>query len=342
MKKKLISLLLVFSFLLNTVPLAFAVEDGAGQAENTEVSQVDPNGEEEAGNGGDEDVAAPEGTGEEADVSEDANEAEPGTEGNDGENQMNILAALASQPAMQSAVTLGNAAVEAGLTLVQQTHHAIANGVTYDKIAMRNKNKQQVIGYMTEIDLTKNVTLKATYSGYYTAGSTKADRVTNAQTIAKGQWSMSETTKLAANYSTIADPAGTVVMATNGDYFNLGTGEPTGYLIMEGNVVKTSYEPYFAILTDGMAVIRDAGTPTDDVIEAVSGPLYLLKNGEIQVAPDGSTNPRNSVGLRADGSEVFFMAACRLAPRSIGMDCYEVAALLKAAGSVAALTLEGG
>ena len=77
MKKKLISLLLVFSFLLNTVPLAFAVEDGAGQAENTEVSQVDPNGEEEAGNGGDEDVAAPEGTGEEADVSEDAHEAEP-------------------------------------------------------------------------------------------------------------------------------------------------------------------------------------------------------------------------------------------------------------------------
>ena len=342
MKKKLISLLLVFSFLLNTVPLAFAVEDGAGQAENTEVSQVDPNGEEEAGNGGDEDVAAPEGTGEEADVSEDANEAEPGTEGNDGENQMNILAALASQPAMQSAVTLGNAAVEAGLTLVQQTHHAIANGVTYDKIAMRNKNKQQVIGYMTEIDLTKNVTLKATYDGYYTPGSTKADRVANAQKISKGQWSMRETTRLAAAYGTIADPAGTVVMATNGDYFNLGTGEPTGYLIMEGNVVKTSYEPYFAILTDGRAVIRDAGTPTDDVMEAVSGPLYLLKNGEIQVASDGSTNPRNSVGIRADGSVVFFMAEGRLAPRSIGMDCYEVAAVLKDAGCVTALYLDGG
>lgn len=292
--------------------------------------------------GGDEDVAAPEGTGEEADVSEDANEAEPGTEGNDGENQMNILAALASQPAMQSAVTLGSAAAAAGLTPVQQTHHAIANGVTYDKIAMRNKNKQQVIGYMTEIDLTKNVTLKATYSGYYTAGSTAADRVTNAQTIAKGQWSMSETTKLAANYSTIADPAGTVVMATNGDYFNLGTGEPSGYLIMEGNVVKTSYEPYFAILTDGTAVIRDAGTPTDDVMEAVSGPLYLLRNGEIQVAPDGSTNPRNSVGIRADGSVVFFMAEGRLAPRSIGMDCYEVAAILKDAGCVTALYLDGG
>ena len=342
MKKKLISLLLVFSFLLNTVPLAFAVEDGAGQAENTEVSQVDPNGEEEAGNGGDEDVAAPEGTGEEADVSEDANEAEPGTEGNDGENQMNILAALASQPAMQSAVTLGSAAADAGLAPVSQTHNAIANGVSYSKLVMRNKINQQAIGYMTEIDLTKNVKLKATYDGYYTAGSTAADRVANAQTISKGQWSMKETTKLAEDYSTIADPAGTVVMATNGDYFNMGTGEPTGYLIMEGNVIKTSYEPYFAILTDGTAVIRDAGTPTDDVMEAISGPLYLLKNGEIQVTADGSMNPRNSVGIRADGSVVFFMAEGRLAPRSIGMDCYEVAAVLKDAGCVTALYLDGG
>ena len=342
MKKKLISLLLVFSFLLNTVPLAFAIEDGAGQAENTEVSQVDPNGEEEAGNGGDEDVAAPEGTGEEADVSEDANEAEPGTEGNDGENQMNILAALASQPAMQSAATLGSAAAAAGLAPVSQTHNAIANGVSYSKLVMRNKINQQAIGYLTEIDLTKNVTLKATYDGYYTAGSTAADRVANAQTISKGQWSMRETTRLAADYGKITDPAGTVVMATNGDYFNMGTGEPTGYLIMEGNVIKTSYEPYFAILTDGRAVIRDAGTPTDDVMEAISGPLYLLRNGEIRVTADGSMNPRNSVGIRADGSVVFFMAEGRLAPRSIGMDCYEVAAVLKDAGCVTALYLDGG
>ena len=344
MKKKLISLLLVFSFLLNTVPLAFAVEDGAGQAENTEVSQVDPNGEEEAGNGGDEDVAAPEGTGEEADVSEDANEAEPGTEGNDGENQMNILAALASQPAMQSAVTLGSAAADAGLAPVSQTHNAIANGVSYSKLVMRNKNKQQAIGYLTEIDLTKNVTLKATYDGYYTPGSKAADRVANAQKISKGQWSMEKTTKLSADYSTIADPAGTVVMATNADFFNMATGEPMGYLIMEGNVIKEANEPYFAILKDGTAVIRDAGTPTDDVMEAVSGTPYLLKNGEIQanVMADGNMMPRNSVGIRADGSVVFFMAEGRLAPRSIGMDLYEVAAILKDAGCVTALYLDGG
>lgn len=185
--------------------------------------------------------------------------------------------AFETQPVVQSTTALGSAAELAGLTAVSQTHHAIANGVTYDKIVMRNKNNQQAIGYMTEIDLTKNVKLKATYDGYYTSGSTKAERVSNAQTIRAGQWSMKETTKLAADYSRIADQEGTVVMATNGDYFNMGTGEPTGYLVMEGNVVKTSYEPYFAILTDGTAVIRDAGVPTDDVMEAVSGPFYLLK-----------------------------------------------------------------
>lgn len=346
MKKKLISLLLVFSFLLNTVPMAFAIEDGAEQTEDTTVSLVDQIGEDDANTEGDTDVAAPETTGEEqtdgADGSEDTDAAEAEDEGDADEAQTNVLMALASQPAARSTVTLGSAADAAGLTPVVQTHHAIANGVTYDKIVMRNKDKHQAIGYMTEIDLTKNVTLKATYDGYYTAGSTAADRVGNAQTISKGQWNMKETTRLAADYGTIADPAGTVVMATNGDYFNMGTGEPTGYLIMEGNVIKTSYEPYFAILTDGSAVIRDAGTPTDDVMEAISGPLYLLRNGEIQVTSDGSMNPRNSVGIRADGSVVFFMAEGRLAPRSIGMDLYEMAAVLKDAGCVTALYLDGG
>ena len=345
MKKKLISLLLVFSFLLNTVPMAFAIEDGAEQTEDTTVSLVDQIGEDDANTEGDTDVAAPETTGEEqtdgADGSEDADAAEAGDEGDD-ETQTNVLMTLASQPAARSTVTLDSAAAAAGLTPVVQTHHAIANGVTYDKIVMRNKENHQAIGYMTEIDLTKNVTLKATYDGYYTAGSTAADRVGNAQTISKGQWNMKETTQLAADYGKIADPAGTVVMATNGDYFNMGTGEPTGYLIMEGNVIKTSYEPYFAILTDGTAVIRDAGTPTDDVMEAISGPLYLLRNGEIQVTSDGSMNPRNSVGIRTDGSVVFFMAEGRLAPRSIGMDLYEMAAVLKDAGCVTALYLDGG
>ena len=315
MKKRLLSLVLAFSLILSAAPTVLA----ADKEESESTEQLEES----------ETVSIPE---------QDAEEPEVDA----GDEQADLEEMPEAQLAVQSGNTLGSASASAGLTAVSQTHHAIANGVTYDKIVMRNKDNHQAIGYMTEIDLTKNVKLKVAYDGYYTKGSTKADRVGNAQMIRNGQWSMKETTKLAADYGTIADPEGTVVMATNGDYFNMGTGEPTGYLVMEGNVIKTSYEPYFAILTDGTAVIRDAGTATDDVMEAVSGPFYLLKNGVIQQPSDGAMNPRNSVGIRADGSVVFFMAEGRLAPRSIGMDYYEVASVLKDAGCVTALYLDGG
>ena len=328
MKKRLLSLVLAFSLILSAAPTVLA----ADKEESESTEQLEES----------ETVSIPEQDAEEDTILDEGSEGAEGPEVDAGDEQADLEEMPEAQLAVQSANTLGSASTLAGLTAVSQTHHAIANGVTYDKIVMRNKDNHQAIGYMTEIDLTKNVKLKVAYDGYYTTGSTKADRVGNAQTIRKGRWSMKETTKLAADYGTIADPEGTVVMATNGDYFNMGTGEPTGYLVMEGNVIKTSYEPYFAILTDGTAVIRDAGTATDDVMEAVSGPFYLLKNGVIQQSSDGAMNPRNSVGIRADGSVVFFMAEGRLAPRSIGMDYYEVASVLKDAGCVTALYLDGG
>ena len=328
MKKRLLSLVLAFSLILSAAPTVLAADKEKSEStEQLEESET---------------VSIPEQDAEEDTILDEGSEGAEGPEVDAKDEQADSEELLETLPAVQSADTLGSASASAGLTAVSQTHHAIANGVTYDKIVMRNKDNHQAIGYMTEIDLTKNVKLKVAYDGYYTMGSTKADRVGNARTIRNGQWSMKETTKLAADYGTIADPEGTVVMATNGDYFNMGTGEPTGYLVMEGNIIKTSYEPYFAILTDGTAVIRDAGTATDDVMEAVSGPFYLLKDGVIQQPSDGAMNPRNSVGIRADGSVVFFMAEGRLAPRSIGMDYYEVASVLKDAGCVTALYLDGG
>ena len=88
----------------------------------------------------------------------------------------------------------------------------------------------------------------------------------------KLKWEMSQTTAQAAAYGRASDTEGRVVLATNADYYNMQTGAPTGYLIMEGNLVKTGNEPFFAILKDGSAVIRPAGSDTSDVVEAVSGP----------------------------------------------------------------------
>lgn len=243
----------------------------------------------------------------------------------------------ARQP--QADTLAGNAA---GLTPITRTKNAVASGVTLEKVVMRNVNGSQVVGYLSEIDLSKDVTLKASYTGYYYDGSTAAQRKAMVDG-GKLKWEMSQTTAQAAAYGRASDTEGRVVLATNADYYNMQTGAPTGYLIMEGNLVKTGAEPFFAILKDGSAVIRPAGSDTSDVVEAVSGPYMLVENGQIVPGLDqGDRMPRNSVGIRADGSVVFFEADSRQEPMSIGMSMYEVASFLKDAGCVTAIYLDGG
>lgn len=239
----------------------------------------------------------------------------------------------------QADTLAGNAA---GLTPITRTKNAVASGVTLEKVVMRNVNGSQVVGYLSEIDLSKDVTLKASYTGYYYDGSTAAQRKAMVDS-GKLKWEMSQTTAQAAAYGRASDTEGRVVLATNADYYNMQTGAPTGYLIMEGNLVKTGAEPFFAILKDGSAVIRPAGSDTSDVVEAVSGPYMLVENGQIVPGLDqGDRMPRNSVGIRADGSVVFFEADGRQEPMSIGMSMYEVASFLKDAGCVTAIYLDGG
>lgn len=231
---------------------------------------------------------------------------------------------------------------EGGITTVADTLTNVSEGVTYRKLVTRSESGQN-ISYLTEVDLSKHVIIKAAYTGYYEAGSTKESRRKTADSI---DWQLGTTTGMAADYGQIADPEGTVVMATNADYFNMGTGEPSGYLIMEGNTIKNHGEPYFAILKNGAAVIRDAGTDTSDVEEAISGPFYLIRDGQIDydggVASNNGHVPRNSVGIRADGSVVFLLNDGRQAPSSVGMSCEDVARILLDAGCVTALYLDGG
>ena len=320
--KKLISFALSLSLLLSLLPAVYAVETDTGG----ETAYQEENVEEYPNEDSAEDLNA------ELDENSDAASEK---------SQTAPLAQLAAAAAANTRATsaVGSASKEAGLAAIAQTNYVLADGVSYDKLVMRNKDNEQVIGYLTNVDLSANVKLKATYSGYYTKNSTAASR---AETAGRLNWNMSMTTKLANEYASIADAEGTVVMATNCDFFNMGTGEPLGYLIMEGNTVRTGNEPYFAILKDGSAVIRDAGADYSDVVEAVSGSPYLIKNGDIQVRANDALMPRNSVGIREDGSVVFFEADGRQAPTSIGMDLYEVACILKDAGCVTALYLDGG
>lgn len=225
--------------------------------------------------------------------------------------------------------------------VVRQTDYTLVDGVTESDIFLNTKEgNAQIAGFMTTIAPGAKATFKASYNGYYTEGSTPASRKDKAANLA---WSMERTTQQAANY--VKATGGNVIMAMNGDYYNMQTLQPTGYLIMEGNVIQTgnggTWEPYFAVLKDGSYAIRDAGVDCSDVLEAISGPFYLIKDGVIQYNGD-DLMPRNSIGLKADGTVVTFMADGRQSPYSVGMSLNDQAEFLAAQGVVTALYLDGG
>ena len=230
--------------------------------------------------------------------------------------------------------------------LIAQTDYALAKGVTETEVILNNPDgTAQVMGFMQTISPEAQVQIRASYAGYYTEGSTPESR---AKKVGNLPFDMMSTTKQAAAYK--AATGGNVLIATNADYYNMQTGQPTGYLIMEGNLFQTNcetqdypHEPFFAMLKDGSYVIRDAGSDTSDVQEAISGPFYLVKDGNIVPDPNNrDLMPRNSVSLKADGTVVLFLADGRQEPYSVGMTLYEQAQFLQAQGCVTSLYLDGG
>lgn len=225
--------------------------------------------------------------------------------------------------------------------VIGQTDYALVDGVTETDIFLNTKEgNAQIAGFMTTIAPGAKATFKASYSGYYTEGSTSASRKGAAANL---PWNLEKTTLQAAAYTKAT--GGNVIMAMNGDFYNMQNAQPLGYLIMEGNVIQenngAASEPYFAVLKDGTYAIRDAGTDCSDVLEAVSGPCYLVKDGQVNHNGDYLI-PVNSIGLKADGTVVTFMADGRQRPYSVGMTMNEQAEFLAAQGVVNAIYLDGG
>lgn len=229
-----------------------------------------------------------------------------------------------------------------GKILVSQTDYTLIDGVTESDIFLNTKEgNAQIAGFMTTIAPGAKATFKASYNGYYTEGSTPASRKDKAANLA---WSMEKTTLQAANYTKAT--GGNVIMAMNGDYYNMQTLQPLGYLIMEGNLIQknngVANEPYFAVLKDGTYAIRDAGADCSDVLEAISGPFYLIKDGQPCYNGNPDLMPRNCIGIKADGTVVTFLADGRQSPYSVGMTIDEEISFLYAQGVVDAIFLDGG
>lgn len=210
--------------------------------------------------------------------------------------------------------------------ITSDNEYNLVGGVTERLVVFNNAaNSNQIRGFVLEVDINDpNTSVIASYNDGDTDGW--------ARTTVRAQAEVCEG-KLGYN----------VVAAVNGGGFNTETGEPVGALVMNSVIGHgTDYRPFFAILNDGTPVIRPSGGRLDDVKEAVSGMEILVVNGVYTGADDGILAPRTAVGIRADGSLVFFMADGRQQPESCGMGYAELAQTMIALGSVNAMALDGG
>lgn len=228
-----------------------------------------------------------------------------------------------------------------GKLLTSLKQYSIAPGVKEQHITLvDSQGDNQVQGYAATVDLTKKAGILASYKDYDTSG----------------KWGLQTVRDQAA--AVTKKTGKNIVAATNGDYFNMTTGEPIGVLVMNGKVVKNTSGwsegyYYFAILKGedgkpGKAVIRDMHGAADlsDVKEAIGGPYKLVTDGKVDLADwlraDKGRMPRNAVGIKENGEVVFFGADGRQAPKSVGMTYEEIAQTMVKLGCKEAIYIDGG
>ncbi|WP_409335907.1 phosphodiester glycosidase family protein [Eubacterium sp. F2] len=227
------------------------------------------------------------------------------------------------------------------LKTLDETDYPIVKGVKETTVNLKNSSDESVVSHVLTVDPGSNTSFKASCGGYYTEGSTAETRKAKAAKWSSSDWKFMTTTDQAADYEKATSQR--VLAATNADYFNMSTSQPLGSIIMEGNknLNAGSTEPYFAVLKDGSKVIRDASVPTDDVEEGVSGPCYLVKDGSVCTDVPMDVIPRNSIGIKADGSVVIVEMDGRI-EKSVGVTALQLGNYLKSIGCVNALLLDGG
>ncbi len=221
--------------------------------------------------------------------------------------------------------------------IISITTNRMTTGATEYTIVSKNKSDWTSTSYFCEADITgdSNIKVLSNY-GKYDASNW---RMTTLSEQARAAQAYFDKTPGYENYKVI----GILV----GDTFNMSTGEPTGALVMSGiKYHNAGSRPYFAILKDGTAVIRDGNVSLDDCESAVGGIDIILRDGKIISNPgDYYSNimySRAAIGVKKDGTVVTMATKGFDIPDNYGLTFDEVASHLKAMGCVDVLMLDGG
>ena len=221
----------------------------------------------------------------------------------------------------------------------------LAPGVTQEIKKATTADDKQMVYYLATADITRDdVSIHANYH----------DNVGTAQ----GDWATTrvmDQMQAAIKYHT--DPTSDwyvpnyqPVAGTNGDFFDMTTGEPSGVLIMEGvKYHEANTSNFFGVLNNGTPIIGNKETYKKyegQFKEALGGSVWLVKDGKIAVTATSdyyaSRASRTAIGITADNKVVLMVLDGRQEPVSCGGSMLEIAQIMYDAGCVSAINLDGG
>ena len=239
-------------------------------------------------------------------------------------------------------------------TVFKHTEQTLAPGVEYYNNYAYSSDGKQMVYYVTTADVNRDdVVVQVSYKDMQcdTYGMSKLSEQVDAANAKFSDPSNPEF--ISENYQ--------VVSATNGDGYNMTTGEPGGCLVMNGKIKKewtknSSSEMFFAILNDGRAVIADTKAEWDaykanpgikEAIDSFGTSAKLVWDGvDTTATASGDYNTdrhsRTMFGVTADGKVVQAVLDGRQEPFSCGGSMHELAQIMIEAGCVRAFNCDGG
>ena len=231
----------------------------------------------------------------------------------------------------------------------KHTESTIAPGVEQYTNYAYAKDSKQMVYYVATADISRDDVIVQT--AYKDAQCTDfgMDKLTNQMAAANAKYSDKNNDAFISEYYQ-------AVVGTNGDFYNMTTGQPTGAFVMDGVMSsnKANNRPWFAIFADGTALCGANNADWDAAVaahgaaqQAVGGSEVLVKNGkDITVNASGSYNTdrhsRTMVGVTAEGKVVMAVLDGRQEPFSCGGNMHELAQIMLEAGCISAINLDGG
>ena len=224
-------------------------------------------------------------------------------------------------------------------SIFSSTESVLAPGISQTINYATTADGKQIVYYVATVDVTlDDVTIMANYKDNDPSNGWGMQRVED------------QANALLNNYKDQYENFN-VIVAINGDGYNMTTGKPSGLLVMDGvewNPVDG--DGFFAILKDGTAMIGtkdEYETYKDQIQEAIGAfGATLVKDGVMAINKSSSyytsRASRTAIGITAEGKVVMMVLDGRQEPFSAGGSMEEIAQIMLDAGCVHAVNLDGG